>query len=273
MNSPSEIENYINVSTVSIKAIIGTLGIVAVGVVLWCFLGTITDREHIKGIVFPSDGTSGVDIPNDGTVREIFVHKGDKVTRGQTLALVSVSGSYSILSAPYDGVVLSYIPENQTFKAFEDIVDLLSDQTSGPVLSVTAYANFSEKRFMKPGQEVQITPSNEKKERVGFVRGKIVSVAAYPTSKQEAVIKLQNSSLADEIFPDDRSVFEIEIEMDTDPDCPDELDWSFPLREPIDMSVGTFCNIEVIVRSRSVFQYLLENAQETKQKIIPWAGK
>jgi len=273
MNSPSEIDNYINVSTVSVKTILAALGIIAVGVVLWCFLGTITDREHIKGVVFPSEGTSGVDIPNDGTVREIFIHKGDKVTKGQTLALVSVAGSYSILSAPYDGVVLSYIPENQSFKAFEDIVDLLPEHVSGPVLNVTAYANFSNKRFMKPGQEVQVTPSNETRERVGFVRGKIVSIAAYPTSRQEAIIKLQNSSIADEIFPDDRSVFEIEILLDTDPDNPEALDWSFPLLDPVDMSVGTFCNIEVIVRARSVFKYLLENVQETGNTIRLWAGK
>lgn len=272
-NSPSEIDNYLSVSTISVKLILAALGLVAAGVLLWCFLGRISDREYIKGVVFPSEGTTGVDIPNDGTVREIFVHKGDKVTKGQTLALVSVAGSYSILSAPYDGIVLSYIPENQSFNAFEDIVDLLSDREDTQVLSVTAYANFTDKRFMMPGQEVQITPSNEIRERVGFVRGRIVNVAAYPTSRQEAIIKLQNPAMADEIFPDDNSVFEIEIEMDTNPENPELLDWSFPLKEPVDMSVGTFCNIEVIIRSRSVFKYLLENARETTNKVRLWANK
>ncbi|MCQ2183245.1 MAG: hypothetical protein MJY89_07600 [Bacteroidales bacterium] len=273
VNSPSDINKYLSVSTVSVKMILAALGIVAVGVVLWCFLGTISDTEHIKGVVFPSDGTSGVDIPNDGTVRDIFVHKGDKVTKGQTLALVSVAGAYSILSAPADGIVLSYIPENQSFKAFEDIVDLISVKEDKQVLNVTAYSDFSGKRFMQPGQEVQITPMNEIRERVGFVRGRIVHVSTYPTSKQEAVIKLQNPSIADEIFPDNNSVFEIEIEMNTSPDNPEQLDWSFPLKEPVDMSIGTFCNIEVIIRSRSVFEYLLENAQESTNKIRLWAKR
>jgi len=273
MESPADIDKYIKVSTVSVKLILTALALVGLGVIIWSFFGTVTDREHIKGVVFPGEGTAGVNIPNDGTVREVFVHKGDRVVPGQTLALISVSGSYSILSAPFEGIVLSYIPENESFKAFEDIVDLLSEYDGKPVLSVTAFANFENKRFMKPGQEVQVTPSNETRERVGFVRGKIVSISPYPTSRQEAVIKLQNPSMADEIFPDDRSVFEVEISLDTVAGDPTTLDWSFPLKESVDMSVGTFCNIEVIVRSRSVLKYLLENVQESGNKVRLWANK
>lgn len=271
--SPADIGSYIKLSTFSSTLILAAMSLLAAGFVFWCFCGSITDREHIQGVVFPSEGASGVTVPNDGTVREILVHKGDHVSKGQTLALISVSGSYSILSAPYSGKVLSYIPENGNFNAFENIVNLLSDTASDSVLSVIAYADYNSSRMIRPGQVAQSTPKNETRERVGFVKGHIVSVSPYPVTHQEAVIKMQNASMVDEIFPDTGSVFEIEIQLETDPDNPGGLNWSFPLKNSIDMSVGTFCDIEVVTKSRSIFRYLLENVQETRNSVKLWGNK
>jgi len=51
----------------------------------------------------------------------------------------------------------------------------------------------------------------------------------------------------------------------------ENLSWSFPQKEVIDMNVGTFCNIEVVVRDRSIFEYLTENIRETTNKVRLWA--
>jgi len=270
--SPSNITEYIKVSTVPSKVILTAMTILALGFIFWCFFGTITDRERIMGVVFPTNqSNTGVNVPNDGTVREILVHKGDHVTKGQTVALISIGNSYSILSAPYDGKVLSFIPEYSNFNAFEDIINLLPETSSGTITSMIAYADYTASRLIKPGQEIQATPKSETRERVGYIEGKVVSISQYPVSYQEAINVLQNPSLAKEIFPESSSVFQIEIEMLTETDNPDNLLWSFPNKETIDMSVGTFCNIEVTTKSRSVFKYLLENVAETRNSIRLWA--
>lgn len=268
--SPSELGEYVRISNIHGRVILSAIAFLSIGILAWCFFGTMTDKEHVQGVIFPTEGANGVSIPNGGVVKEVFIHKGDLVEIGQALALVSVSGAYSIVSAPFEGEVLSYLPENETFEAFEDIVNLLPAGMSGQVKSVTAYANFKTKRFLAPGQTAQITPANETRERIGYVRGKVVSVSAYPISRKEAVLKFQNASLADQIFPDDASVFEVEIEMDSDPQG--RLDWSFASKEHVDMSVGTFCNIEIVVKSRNIFHYLLENLKETENSIKLWAN-
>lgn len=269
ISSPSELTGYIRISKTSGRIIMIAISVLAMGLLAWCFFGTMTDKEYIKGVIFPVNGTDGVSVPNSGMVKEVFVHKGDRVMTGQSLALVSISGTYSIVSSPYDGIVLSNLSENEHFEAFEDIVNLLPFESEREsVTSVTAFANFKSKRFIAPGQVAQITPANETRERIGYVRGKIVSVSAYPVTKREAVLKLQNASLADEIFPDDASVFQIEIEMDTDKSG--DLDWSFISKEKVDMGVGTFCNIEVITKSRNVFQYMLENASDLGHSVRLW---
>lgn len=271
-NSPSDIDKYIHISKFSIWTVLGSVAVVAAGILAWCFWGSMTDKEKMQGVVFPSSGTTGVNIPNNGMVREVFIHKGDKVAVGQSLALISVDGSYSIVTAPYDGVVLSYLPENQNFQAFEDIVDLLPADNTGMVTTVTAYASFSAMRYIRPGQQAQITPSNETRERVGYVRGEVISVSPYPISRQEAVLKLQNASFVDEIFPSEGSAFQVEIELQKDPEDPENFDWTFSSREKIDMSVGTFCDIQVVVKSRPLFKYLLENVQEGANSIRLWAN-
>lgn len=271
ISSPSELGNYIHLSVAGSKVILLAILILSAGILSWCFFGTMLDKEYVQGVVFPTEGTDGVWLPNDGVVKEVFIHKGDIIEKGQTLALVSVGDAYSIVSSPLQGEVLSYIPENEHFNAFEDIVNLLPSSDSGPVTSVTAFVNFKSMRFIAPGQTAQITPANETRERVGYVRGKVISVSAYPVTKREAVIKLQNQSLADEIFPDDASVFEVEIEMQTSGDGSGELDWSFNSKNGVDMSVGTFCNIEVITKSRNIFQYMLENVSDAKNSLRLWA--
>lgn len=270
--SPSEMVGYVRLSKARGRIVASAICILTLGLLAWCFFGTMTDKEYIKGVVFPVNGTDGVSIPNSGMVKELFVHKGDIVAAGQSLALVSVSGIYSIVSSPYDGIVLSNLSENETFEAFEDIFNLLPADSGGDsiVTGVTAYANFKSKRFLAPGQVAQITPANETRERIGYVRGKVVSVSAYPVTKREAILKLQNASLADEIFPDDASVFQVEIEMDINPRNGDELDWSFLSKEKVDMGVGTFCNIEVITKSRNVFNYMLENVSDVGHSVRLW---
>ena len=270
ISSPSELGNYIHLSVAGSKVILLAVLILSAGILSWCFFGTMLDKEYVQGVVFPTEGTDGVWLPNDGVVKEVFIHKGDIIEKGQTLALVSVGNAYSIVSSPFQGEVLSYIPENEHFNAFEDIVNLLPSTDSGPVTSVTAFVNFKSMRFIEPGQSAQITPANETRERVGYVRGKVVSVSAYPITKREAVLKLQNQSLADEIFPDDASVFEVGVEMQTSADDSNGLDWSFKSKNGVDMSVGTFCNIEVITKSRNIFQYMLENVSDAKNSIRLW---
>jgi len=272
--SPSDAVRFTKISTVPVKLILSALLILCLTLVSWCIFGTVTDKEYLQGVVFPSQGTISANIPNSGKVENIFVHKGDIVTKGQILALVSVDGARSIVSSPIDGVVLSYLPNNYSFNAFENIVDILSSDLSvETVRNVTAYSNFASKRDLKPGQVVQVTPSNEKREEVGYVHGHIRSVSQYPTSKQDALIKLRNPSLVQEIFPDDNSVFEVEIELDVKADNPSKLDWSFSDAKEIDMGVGTFCHVEVITKSRSFFEYLMENARQSRNKLKLWAGK
>ena len=93
---------------------------------MWGFLGTVSDKVYYSGVVFPSEGTTDVSLPNRGMVRTIFVHSGDHVSKGQSVALISVEDSYSILTSTVEGTVISTKVDNEPFEAFEPIISVVS---------------------------------------------------------------------------------------------------------------------------------------------------
>lgn len=262
--SPGQANEYIKVSSPSYFIIMGALMLLFLSVICWAFFGRITDKAYISGVIFPQEGTVGVNIPNSGTVRNVFVHKGDHITKGQALALVSIQDSYSIISATEDGTVLSFKLENESFQPFEDILTILPFESSEEILTVIGYADFTTQRKLRKGMEAQVTPSYESRERIGYVKGSVTEIAPYPISRNEAVEDLRNESIANEIFPESGSAFPISIELNSKNG---KLDWSFKSEDYLDMSVGTYCNIEVIVKSRSFFHYLLENIRSRKNSL------
>lgn len=267
----NKVDSYIKVTTPSSTIILAALSVFFIAVIIWFFFGKVTDTSYLKGVIFPSQGIESVELPHQGLVRTIFVHKGDEVVEGQQLALVSIDGSYSIVSATCDGTVLSYIAEGEEFEPFESIVNLLTQDQSGQVNTVVALADFKASRDIKAGQPAQVTPSYDSRERIGFIHGTVNNVVPYPISRQEAEAFFENKSIVDGIFPESGAVFFISIDLESNPDNPAELHWSFENEEDLDTGVGTYCDIQVVVRSRSMYKYLMENIKEKEHAVELWA--
>lgn len=264
------VDEYIQLTGTSTPITLTALSILFIAVFIWVFFGKISDKAYVKGVIFPSQGTVAVNLPNNGLVRTLFIHKGDKVTEGQTLALVSIDGSYSIVSAPCDGEVLSYIVEGGEFNPFEGIVNILPAEKASKVNTLVALADFKTSRDLKPGQKAQVTPSYDSRERIGYIEGEVRSIVPYPISRQEADRFFENESIVDEIFPESGAVFMVEIDLKPDETDPSGLLWSFKGKEEHDASVGTYCNVQVIVKSRSLFAYLMENVQDKSNAMKLW---
>ena len=266
----NKLDTYIKVTTPSTFIRLIALGILFVSVLVWFFFGSVTDTAQLKGVIFPSRGTVSVNLPHSGLVRTVFVHKGDEVKAGELLALVSIDGSFSMVSSPSDGVVLSYLSEGAAFEPFEGIVSLLSQEETGKANSVIAFANFKESRDLKKGQTAQVTPTYDSRERIGYIKGEVADVVPYPISRKEAEDFFENESIVDEIFPESGAVFFVSIDLNTLPGNPAALDWSFDSDEEHDTGVGTYCDIQVITRSRSLFKYLFENIRDKKNAVKLW---
>jgi membrane fusion protein len=60
-------------------------------VITFLFLGQYARKETVEGYLTPTSGTSKIFVPQQGTIKEIYVEEGQEVQKGQPLLLVETS--------------------------------------------------------------------------------------------------------------------------------------------------------------------------------------
>lgn len=266
----NQLNDDIKVMSSSSIILMCTILFLVLSIVVWLFAGTVTEKAHIRGIVFPDSGMTDVCLPQAGVVRSIFVQKGQEVQTGQQIALVSVGNSYSVVVSTGNGVVFSSKQENEVFEAFEPIVNLIDDSGRGNAVMLLAYSDLMNLKDIAAGQEVQVWPSNEKTDEVGYVHGTVAHVSRYPEEKAEAFKKLKTQQYVNELLPEGVTSYEIEVDLTVKEDNPAILDWTFDNEDHPDMSVGTICDAIVITHTYSIFEYLFLKAKSGKNKVQSW---
>ena len=274
MNSPKEINDHLRVTAVPTYLLATAIIILLGAFIVWGFLGTVSDKAYYSGVVFPVQGTTDITLPNKGMVRSMLVHNGDSVHEGQTVALVSIGDSYSFLTSTVDGLVISTKTDNETFEAFDPIVSVIDGDATGDQAQRTeliAYADNEAQRDLRIGMEAQVWPADEKRDEIGYVRGRITQVVRYPADADEVRQTLKSNILAKRLLQQGDVVYEVRIELLRSPEDSTRYDWSFG--EPVDVSmgIGTYCSVLTETKRRSMFQYLFESARtrfrNLKQKL------
>ena len=266
-----QLNENIKVKSLSVTIVLSTALILILSLCLWLFTGTVTEKSYVKGVVFPVGGTTDATLPQSGVVRSMFVQKGQTVRKGQQIALVSVDDAYSVISASVDGTIFSTKLDNEPFEAFEPIVSIVdpSDNSSGGLV-LLAYSDLKNLKDLGVGQDVQVWPSNQKKDEIGYVRGNVSRVSHFPVARSEAASKVKISEYMSELIPENVSYYELEVMFRRSPNNPSELDWTYNNMQHPDMKMGTLCDAIVIKNSYTIFQYLFLRAKASTHKVKEW---
>lgn len=268
----TQLNENIKVKSLSATLVLSTALILVLSLCLWLFTGTVTEKSYVKGVVFPVGGTTDATLPQGGVVRSMFVQKGQAVRKGQQIALVSVDDAYSVISAATDGTIFSTKLDNDPFEAFEPIVSIVdpsSDREFG--LMLLAYSDLKNLKDLSAGQEVQIWPSNQKKDEIGYVRGNVSRVSYFPVARSEVASKVRISEYMNELIPENMSYYELEVVFRMSPDNPSKLDWTYDNMQHPDMNMGTLCDAIVIKNTYTIFQYLFLRAKASVNKVKEWS--
>ena len=261
LQSPEQIGDHLRVTAVPTYLLAAAIIILLGAFIVWGFLGSVSDKAYYSGVVFPVQGTTDITLPNKGMVRSMLVHNGDSVRQGQTVALVSIGDSYSFLTSTVDGLVISAKTDNEPFEAFDPIVSVIDGDAAGDQVQRTqliAYADNEAQRDLRIGMETQVWPADEKRDEIGYVRGRITQVVRYPADADEVRQTLKSNILAKRLLEQGDVVYEVRIDLLRSPEDSTCYDWSFG--EPVDVSmgIGTYCSVLTETRRLSMFQYLFE---------------
>ena len=261
LQSPEQITDHLRVTAVPTYLLAAAIIVLLGAFVVWGFLGTVSDKAYYSGVVFPVQGTIDMTLPNKGMVRSMLVHNGDSVQQGQTVALVSIGDSYSFLTSTVNGLVISTKTDNEPFEAFDPIVSVIDDDASDGQSQHTqliAYADNEAQRDLRIGMEAQVWPADEKRDEIGYVRGRITQVVRYPAAADEVRQTLKSNVLAKRLLEQGDVVYEVRIELLRLPEDSTRYDWSFGEPDDVGMGIGTYCSVLTETKRRSMFQYLFE---------------
>ena len=261
LQSPEQINDHLRVTAVPTYLLAAAIIILLGAFIVWGFLGNVSDKAYYSGVVFPVQGTTDITLPNKGMVRTMLVHNGDSVRQGQTVAMVSIGDSHSFLTSTVSGLVISTKMDNEPFEAFDPIVSVVDGNVSDGELQHTqliAYADNEAQRDLRIGMEAQVWPADEKRDEIGYVRGRITQVVRYPVAADEVRQTLKSNILAKRLLEQGDIVYEVRIDLLRDPSDPACYDWSFGQPDDVSMGIGTYCSVLTETRRRSMFRYLFD---------------
>lgn len=260
LQSPEQICDHLRVTYVPTYLLAAAATVLLAAFIVWGVLGTVSDKAYYSGVVFPAQGTTDITLPNKGIVRSMMVRNGDNVKKGQTVALVSVGDSHTFLTSTVDGLVISTKADNELFEAFDPIVSVVGKDYYGQEhrALLLAYANNEAQRNLRVGMEAQVWPADQKRDEIGYVRGRITRVVRYPADAAKVRQILKSDILAKQLLEQDDAVYEVLIDLQrssADSTC---YDWSFGQPDDVSMDFGTYCSVLTETRRLSMFQYLFE---------------
>ena len=264
LQSPEQIADHLRVTYVPTYLLASAVIVLLVAFIVWGFLGNVSDKAYYSGVVFPVQGTTDITLPNKGIVRTMLVHNGDSVRHGQTVAMVSIGDSHSFLTSTVSGLVISTKADNEPFEAFDPIVSVVDGNVSDGQSQHTqliAYADNEAQRDLRIGMEAQVWPADEKRDEIGYVRGRITQVVRYPADADEVRQTLKSNILAKRLLEQGDVVYEVRIDLLRLPEDATRYDWSFGEPDNVSMGIGTYCSVLTETKRCSMFQYLFESAR------------
>jgi HlyD family secretion protein len=158
------------------------------------------------------------------------------------------------VTSPYSGQVIEVqIPAGGLVGPGTPIVTLQPDVD---LLQITAFVPATSVKEIKPGMDVEIIPSSVRPEEYGFIRGKVTTVADFPSTEAALMRLFQNDALVKALAAGG-PMNQVDIEMLKNPNTPSGYEWSSKNGAPIQITPATLCAVRIVTREQQPITMVL----------------
>ena len=147
--------------------------------------------------------------------------------------------------SPYDGQVLEIKMIAGT--SVSSAQPILSIQPNQKNLEVLAYVPASLAKDVHISMDVDVSPTNVKREEYGFLQGRVSFVADYPATPAAMMRNFENDTLVHTLDADG-AVTEIIIQLKPNPSTTTGFAWSSSRGPDQLLTGGTLCQIDVVTK-------------------------
>lgn len=185
--------------------------------------------------------------------------------RRQVAALREKSTRMAFLQSPYDGVVVEQkVNLGELVEVGKPVLGVLPGlaQVEGEdghqhiPLVATLFLPPKDGKRVRPDMVVQIVPSTAKREEYGFIRARITSVAAVPSTPEGMMRTLKNRQLVESLSKEG-APFEAQAILEEDHGTTSGFRWSSSAGPDQVIGPGTLCSADVVVREQRLIALLM----------------
>lgn len=256
-----ELDHLVTVTHPRAWLALGAVAALIIVALAWASFGRLDTTVTGQGILLTGGRSLTVSALEDGRLARLLVAPGDRVTAGETVALVEpgglpaatqAAGAQAAVTSPYDGAVGSLQAYAGQFVVAG--TPLFTVVPEGEPLVATLFLPVDVGKTVEPGQEVQIMPTTASADEYGYLRAEIGFVAEAASTPQGMDAVLQNAFLVRQ-FSAAGPVLRVEATLVGDPATPTGYAWSSSDGPPEPITDGTTCTARIVLSSAAPITY------------------
>jgi HlyD family secretion protein len=161
----------------------------------------------------------------------------------------------STLVSPHDGAVVEVLAaRGDTVAANQPVLSV--EQPGGALEAVVYLPPMSEAKRIRPGQPVQVALATARKERYGYLVGRVTSVAKYPATEQGMLALFNNPGLARELARGGPPIA-VSVELLRDPATRSGYRWSSQAGRALEVNSGTLTTATFTIEEQRPISLLI----------------
>ena len=284
LRSPEKLDSLLPITTpINWMALIA-IGILLFSVVLWSIFGAFTVKVDGMGMIMDSAGVVNVSHISDGKIKQIYVHSGSKIKKGDLIARMEQPvqdadtrmAQYNIALSQSDRDAMSRASEHDAKKTqelvneyiysdYDGIVDEVMVETGSiinvgtPICSIrrtqnrdeltgVLYIPVEQGKRVETGMSIQLAPNGVDASQSGWLLGVVRSVSQYPTSTTAMSKVLGNEQLVQYILNNERgAVMEVKFDLVKDENSESGYLWTSFVGQHKPITAGSFCTGSIII--------------------------
>lgn len=175
----------------------------------------------------------------------------EKQIRERELALTALQARLernAVVRSHISGQVLSTMVHDGTVVQVNTPlinISLAGDKNNDLVAVV--YVSASGAKLIKSGMQVQVSPTQAKKDEYGYMVGTVLNVSRFPVRQEEVMSQLHNQALVQELT-ESGAPLRVLVELAPDADAAEGYQWSTKRGGMVTIDEGTRCSATFIVR-------------------------
>lgn len=167
----------------------------------------------------------------------------------------------STIVSPRNGTVIEVLASEGVFIAASHPV--LSVEEEGSALEALIYLPpQGEAKLIKPGMAVQLSPSTARKERYGYLIGRVTAVSKFPSTEHGMLAMFNNPALVRELLRQGPPVA-ITVALTPAPQTRSGYQWSSPAAEQLELNSGTIASASITIEKQRPISLLIPLLRQT----------